>query len=86
VQGRLLSSGVSGDTPCAIISGATSEAEEVCVTSVRRLHQAPRLTVPRLLVVGEVVRLAEPHHLQDQYSSLFFSTDHVASPITGETE
>src|SRR5260221_6924822 len=55
LQQRLLSSGVLPQTPCAIIAGATSESEQVPVTTVDSLVSPPHFSSPRLLVVGEVV-------------------------------
>jgi len=74
LQQRLLSSGVLPQTPCAIISSATSEAEQVHLTVVGSLATSPFLAAPRLLVVGEVVRFAEPNRLQQHFSELTFST------------
>jgi uroporphyrin-III C-methyltransferase len=59
LRARLLDAGVLIETPCAIISGATSETEQVHITTVGGLLETPHLPAPRLLVVGEVVRLAE---------------------------
>jgi len=67
LQQRLLSSGVAPETPCAIISGATIESEQVHLTVVANLFAAPRLTAARLLVVGEVVRFAEARQLREQF-------------------
>jgi uroporphyrin-III C-methyltransferase len=73
LQRRLLSSGVAPGTPCAIISGATSEREQVHITEVASLLTAPQLPAPRLLIVGEVVRFADHNHLREQFSQLNFS-------------
>jgi len=87
LQQRLLASGVSAETPCAIVSGATGESEQVHVTTIQQLQGAPRLAAPRLLIVGEVVRFAEPRRLQEQFSNFSLPTEYVeASPNTGETE
>jgi uroporphyrin-III C-methyltransferase len=64
---QLLRAGVSGTTPCAIVSQATSSNEQVHITTVENLHASPRLPSPTLLVVGEVVRLAEPVELRQQF-------------------
>jgi len=69
LQSRLLASGVSRETPCAIISGATGEAELVHIATVAHLHTAPHLHAPKLLVVGEVVRYAD-HKSLKQFSGL----------------
>jgi uroporphyrin-III C-methyltransferase len=63
---QLLRVGVQGWTPCAIVSQATSPSEQVHLTTVDNLHTSPRLPSPTLLVVGEVVRLAEPAALRQQ--------------------
>src|SRR6476646_2077535 len=57
---QLMKAGVSSTTACAIISQATLLNEQVHVTTVNELHTSPRLPSPTLLVVGEVVRLAQP--------------------------
>ena len=86
LQQRLLSSGVSENTPCAIISGATSESEQVHLTSVANLFAAPRAAAPRLLVVGEVVRFAEARQLREQFSDFSLGARYSeASPNTGES-
>ena len=64
LQSRLLASGVLREVPCAIISGATSESEQVHITTVADLHAAPQLHAPKLLVVGEVVRYADHKSLK----------------------
>lgn len=75
LQGRLLSSGVSPETPCAIISEATTESEQTHITEVSNLADSPTMTAPKLLVIGEVVRLADPCRLHKQFSNLAFSQD-----------
>lgn len=77
VQERLLNSGVLPEVPCAIISGATSESEQVHVTRVTDLIDSPQMAAPRLLVIGEVVRLADPIRLRQQFREFTFSHDFV---------
>jgi uroporphyrin-III C-methyltransferase len=76
LQDRLLASRVAPEVPCAIISGATSEAEQVHITTVSNLSAAPRLLAPKLLVIGEVVRFADRSRLTEQFSG--FSTQYSA--------
>jgi uroporphyrin-III C-methyltransferase len=76
LQDRLLASGVAPEVPCAIISGATSESEQVHITTVSTLFAAPRLLAPKLLVIGEVVRFADRSRLTEQLSR--FSTQYSA--------
>src|SRR6266849_3337629 len=65
---QLQRAGVAGGTACAIISRATSPDEQVHVTTVEDLDKSPRLPSPTLLVVGEVVRLAKPAALRQQFA------------------
>lgn len=55
---RLRDAGLPGETPCALVSRATTAHQQLHVTTVADLHRAPRLSAPALLIVGEVVRLA----------------------------
>ena len=55
---KLRTAGLSGQTPCVIVSCATTPQEEIYLTNLEKLPDAPRLAAPALLVVGEVARLA----------------------------
>ena len=66
VANRLASAGLDRGTPCAIISRATTEHQQVHRTTIADLPHAPQLPAPTLLVVGEVVRLADPAVLLEQ--------------------
>ncbi len=57
---RLTAAGLASETPCAVISRATTKHQRTHRTTVLDLHRAPQLAAPTLLVVGEVVRLADP--------------------------
>jgi uroporphyrin-III C-methyltransferase len=76
VQNRLVSSGISPESPSAVISGATTGAEQVYFTTVANLSEAPRYGGPRLLVIGEVVRLADPQRVKQQFSHLALPGNH----------
>ena len=73
LQSRLLASGVSPITPCAIVSEATTEAEQTHITKVSDLADSPSMAAPKLLVIGEVVRLADPRRLHEQFGDFTFS-------------
>ena len=60
-------------TPCAIISEATTESEQTHITDVSNLADSPTLAAPKLLVIGEVVGLADPRHLRQQFGQFSFS-------------
>lgn len=59
VSRRLMAAGLGADTPCAIISRATTKFQRTYRTNVLGLHRAPQLVAPTLLVVGRVVGLSE---------------------------
>ncbi|MGA7220574.1 MAG: uroporphyrinogen-III C-methyltransferase [Candidatus Sulfotelmatobacter sp.] len=63
ISRNLKSSGFADETPCAIISRATTSHQQVHLTTVSNLAAAPRLPSPALLIVGEVVRLANQNSL-----------------------
>ncbi len=56
---QLVSAGLKSETPCAIISRASSREQQIHRTTVADLAHAPRLAAPTLLLVGEVVGTAE---------------------------
>jgi uroporphyrin-III C-methyltransferase len=61
---KLRSAGLPDETPCAIISRATTSDEQTFSTKVENLGDAPLLPAPTLLVVGEVAR-----HAEDRFST-----------------
>jgi uroporphyrin-III C-methyltransferase len=62
---RLTSAGVSPETPCVVVSRATTQYQKVERATVWDLPRMPRVASPTLLVVGEVVRLANPAAVVD---------------------
>ena len=77
IAARLKASGLAGETPCAVISRATTPHQQTHRTTVADLRRAPKLTAPTLLVVGEVVRLGDP---------LTFAQDFVIPAISAGSE
>jgi len=73
IQHRLLQSGVSPQAPCAIISSATNEGELVHIATVGELASSPAMHAPKLLVLGEVVRLASHAQIKQQFNEFTFS-------------
>lgn len=67
VAAKLKAAGLSGETPCAVISRATTHHQRTHRTSLGELHRAPQLVAPTLLVVGDVVRLADPVSLTQEF-------------------
>src|ERR1039457_4669471 len=64
---RLMAAGLAAETPCAIISRATTKRQRTHRTTVLDLRCAPQLAAPTLLVVGEVVGLADPAAMVDEF-------------------
>lgn len=60
LSSRLLRAGAKSETPCAIVSRATGPNQQIQVTNLGQLPGAPYLPSPTLLIVGEVVRFAQP--------------------------
>ena len=56
---KLKGAGLASQTPCAILSRATTPERKTFLTSIDKLQLSPRLPAPTLLIVGEVVRLAD---------------------------
>jgi len=56
----LKAAGLAGEMPCAVISRATTPQQRTHRSTIGELHGSPELAAPTLLVVGEVVRFADP--------------------------
>jgi uroporphyrin-III C-methyltransferase len=83
-EGQLVAAGLKASTPCAIISQATRPEEKVYITTIGELRSAPRLPAPTLLIVGEVVRLAEHASLHEQFPT--HSTIEAFLPLVAQSE
>jgi uroporphyrin-III C-methyltransferase len=59
ISSRLRAAGFAKETPCAIISRATTPGQRIHRTTVSDLNRSPLLASPTLLVVGAVVRFAD---------------------------
>ncbi|MGC2195558.1 MAG: uroporphyrinogen-III C-methyltransferase, partial [Terriglobales bacterium] len=73
--GHLIAAGLKGETPCVIVSRASSKEQQIHRTTVRNLPTAPRLPAPTLLLVGGVVGTehvdATNHELWDTLTAPF---------------
>ena len=72
---RRSSAGFTEDTPCAIISRATTPRQRVHRTTISGLHLSPTLPAPTLLLVGKVVQFADP--AAEQPEATFPAMDQV---------
>jgi uroporphyrin-III C-methyltransferase len=52
---QLISAGLKSETPCAIVSRASTRQQSVHRTRLADLPQAPKLPAPTLLLIGDVV-------------------------------
>jgi uroporphyrin-III C-methyltransferase len=59
IASRLRSSGLPPQTPCAVISRASTPEEDVYLTDLDNLSNAPHLRAPTLLIVGDVLQFAK---------------------------
>jgi uroporphyrin-III C-methyltransferase len=70
---RLAEAGLSDDTACAIVSRATTPAQQMYRTKISQLSRAPHLPAPTLLIVGNVLgssEIADPASLDNLDSML----------------
>ena len=80
VAEKLKEAGLTSETPCAIISRATTRRQRTHRTTIAGLRRAPQLVAPTLLVVGEVVRFADPVSLAQDFVLPNISTGGDAVP------
>jgi uroporphyrin-III C-methyltransferase len=62
---ELQAAGIRAETPCAIISRATTKDETILRTTVRRLAECPPAVSPSLIVVGAVVGAATESDMRE---------------------
>jgi uroporphyrin-III C-methyltransferase len=67
VAAKLKAAGLVGETPCAVISRATTPHQRTHRSTIAELHSSPKLAAPTLLVVGDVVRFADSVALPHQF-------------------
>ena len=78
---RLTAAGLAGETPCAVISRASTKYQQTYRTTVLDLDRAPQLAAPTLLVVGEVVGLADPAMVEQFVVPVLSSGNDSALPL-----
>jgi uroporphyrin-III C-methyltransferase len=83
IGSKLQFAGLGDGTPCALISRATTPHQRVHRTSVGELRHAPHLDSPTLLVVGEVVRLADSSVLDALSAPGLVSDGNMVSDAVG---
>jgi uroporphyrin-III C-methyltransferase len=65
IAARLKAASLRQETPCAIISRATTPAQHIHRTTISDLAKAPHLAAPTLLMVGDVVGAADDRELEE---------------------
>lgn len=63
---KLAAAGVPRRTPCALISRASTAAQQTTVTTLEKLPNISAQAKPSILILGEVVRLSKLGHLNFQ--------------------
>ena len=66
---ELRAAGVAAETPCLVVSNASSGNEEVHLAIVETLPESPRLPSPKLLIVGAVAALARDARVKGETSN-----------------
>lgn len=66
----LKKSGFAPETPCAVISGATTPGQRVHYATIANLAESSQMPAPSLLIVGEVVNFARARQSQSWVSEL----------------
>ncbi len=61
---KLAAAGVTRQTPCALISRATTAAQQVTVTTLKELEQGKMPAKPSILIIGDVARLSQYDRLR----------------------
>jgi len=81
---KLKAGGLAMETPCAVISRATTSQQRTYRTTIAGLRHLPSLPSPTLLVIGEVVRLADGETLEEFAQPLSFDQILSAPAMLGE--
>lgn len=61
---KLAAAGVERQTPCALVSRASTSAQQIIRTTLGELAKAPLPAKPSILLIGEVVRLSQHDRLR----------------------
>ncbi len=64
ISEQLIAAGLKGETACAIVSRASSHAEQVHRSTIKQLASAPLLPAPTLLLVGDALNMPDAVQFQ----------------------
>jgi len=79
---KLASAGVPRHTPCAVISRASTSAQQTTVTTLEKLASIRAQAKPSILILGDVVRLSKLGQLDFQA----LSAELISTQIPGERQ
>ncbi len=74
---KLAAAGIPREAPCAVVSRASTSAQQTTITNLWKLPSVGAQAKPSILILGDVVRLSKLSHLDFQSLSaeLFQSSD-----------
>jgi uroporphyrin-III C-methyltransferase len=61
---KLAAAGVTRQTPCALISRASTASQQITVTTLKELEQVKMQAKPSILIIGDVARLSQHDRLR----------------------
>jgi siroheme synthase len=79
---KLASAGVPRHTPCAVISRASTSAQQTTVTTLEKLASIRTQAKPSILILGDVVRLSKLGQLDFQD----LSAELISTQIPGQRQ
>jgi uroporphyrin-III C-methyltransferase len=85
ISAKLQATGLGAETPCALVSSATTQQQRALRTTIGELHHAPTFSTPSLLIVGDVVRFGDPAVFAQEFIAAEIpTTEFQTSLITNE--
>jgi uroporphyrin-III C-methyltransferase len=78
---KLAAAGVAPETPCAIISSATTRHQRTLRATVSELRTSQELPAPTLLIVGDVVRFVDPTSLAKEFATPTSNVENAGSAV-----
>lgn len=75
ISAKLEGAGLAQETACAVISRASTSQQRAYRTTIAGLRAVPKLPSPTLLIIGEVVRLADPTALEELAVSMSYQNE-----------
>jgi uroporphyrin-III C-methyltransferase len=85
IAAKLVGAGVSSESPCAIISRATTSEQKIYRTTVSQLCRAPVFAAPALLVIGEIVNTPSPQIAESfLHAEMEFPAETTAELLVGK--